>query len=75
MLRLRTFLELVNKAGILRSFNKSDMTVDLIDGKHILFRSSDQPDRLRGPNLGWFYLDEAALMDEQTWLIMIGRLA
>lgn len=71
---LRTFLELTQRAGILERFNKSDMTVDLIDGKHVLFRSADEPDRLRGPNLGWFYLDEAALMVEQTWLIMIGRL-
>lgn len=71
---LRTFLELSRKAGVLSQFNKGDMTVDLIDGKHILFRSADEPDRLRGPNLGWFYLDEAALMDAETWLIMIGRL-
>lgn len=71
---LRTFLELTQKAGVLERFNKSDMTVDLIDGKHVLFRSADEPDRLRGPNLGWFYLDEAALMVEETWLIMIGRL-
>lgn len=71
---MRTFLELATKAGVLKQFNKGDMTVDLIDGKHILFRSSDDPDRLRGPNLGWAYLDEAALMDADTWLIMIGRL-
>lgn len=71
---LYTFLELATRGGVLRNFNKTDMTADLIDGKHILFRSADEPDRLRGPNLGWFFLDEAAMMDESVWLIMIGRL-
>lgn len=71
---LRTFIDLAKRAGVLRQFNKADMAAELIDGKRILFRSADEPDRLRGPNLGWFYLDEAALMVEQTWLIMIGRL-
>lgn len=71
---LRTFIDLAKRAGVLRQFNKSDMSAELVDGKRILFRSADEPDRLRGPNLGWFYLDEAALMVEETWLIMIGRL-
>lgn len=71
---LRTFLSLVERAGILESYNKSEMVVTLTDGKTILFRSADNPDRLRGPNLGWFYLDEAALMDRDVWLIMLGRL-
>lgn len=71
---LRTIIELTTKAQVLKQFNKADMSAELIDGKKILFRSADDPDRLRGPNLGWFYLDEAALMVEQAWLIMIGRL-
>jgi predicted phage terminase large subunit-like protein len=71
---LRMFLGLCETGGILRRFNKSDMIAHLVDGKTILLRSADEPDRLRGPNLGWFYLDEAALMSRETWLIMIGRL-
>ena len=70
----RTFLSLVRDAGILAEFNKAEMTVHLIDGKTILFRSADNPDRLRGPNLGWFWLDEAAMMSADVWLIMLGRL-
>lgn len=71
---LRTFLGLVERAGILDSYNRSEMVVKLSDDKVIMFRSADNPDRLRGPNLGWFYLDEAALMDRDVWLIMLGRL-
>src|SRR5580765_3570573 len=49
---LRTFLELCQRGGVLRSFNRSEMVVHLIDGKTVLFRSADDADRLRGPNLG-----------------------
>ena len=71
---LRTFLDLAQRGGVLAQFGKAEMVATLIDGKRVLFRSSDDPDRLRGPNLGWFYLDEAAMMSPDTWLIMIGRL-
>lgn len=71
---LRSFLDLARRGGVLAEFSRSEMTVTLIDGKVVLFRSADAPDRLRGPNLGWFWMDEAALMDAEAWLIMIGRL-
>jgi predicted phage terminase large subunit-like protein len=71
---LRAFLELAQRGGVLKSFNRSEMVAHLIDGKTILFRSADDADRLRGPNLGWFYPDEAALMDREVWLVMLGRL-
>lgn len=71
---MRSFLDLARRGGVLAGFNRSEMHVTLTDGKHVLFRSADDPDRLRGPNLGWAYLDEAALMDADVWPIMIGRL-
>lgn len=55
-------------------FNKQDFEIELENGTTILFRSADNPDSLRGPNIGWFWLDEAALVDEEVWDIMIGRL-
>jgi len=76
---LRTFIglcEVVKAQGwpVLKSFNKGDMVAELDTGTTILFRSADDPERLRGPNLGFFYLDEAALMPRKTWDIMLGRL-
>lgn len=71
---LMTFLDLARRGGVLSEFKESTLTARLIDGKSVMFRSSEHPDRLRGPNLGWFWLDEAAMMDEETWLIMLGRL-
>jgi len=71
---LMTFHEVCGKFIAPNGFSKSEMRVRLIDDKVILFRSADDPERLRGPNLGWFWLDEAALMPELAWEIMIGRL-
>ena len=53
---------------------KSDMTMRLVDDKKILLRSADDPEKLRGPNLGWFWLDEGAMMPPLAWKIMVGRL-
>lgn len=71
---LATFLELTRAGGVLRAFNKTDMTAQLVNGTNLLFRSADEPDRLRGVNLGWFVLDEGALCTRETWLILLARL-
>ena len=69
---MRTFFEVARP--VIESFNKTEGLAVLADGKEVLFRSADNPDSLRGPNLGWFWLDEAALMQEEVWDVMIGRL-
>lgn len=69
---LRTFRELARP--LIAEFNTSTMTMLLRNGTTILWRSADNPERLRGPNLGWFWLDEAGQMTRDVWLIMIGRL-
>jgi predicted phage terminase large subunit-like protein len=71
---LRTFLELAKQADVVLEHHRSEHRVDLINGSRILFRTAEHPDRLRGANLGWFWLDEAALMPTETWDIMLGRL-
>ncbi|CAN5459715.1 hypothetical protein BH20ACI3_BH20ACI3_41860 [soil metagenome] len=71
---LATFLELTRAGGVLHSFNKTDMNAQLVNDTRILFRSADEPDRLRGVNLGWFVLDEGALCTQETWLILLARL-
>jgi len=69
----RTFLDWCNRLDIRYSFSKSEEKAE-VAGAVILFRSSDQPERLRGPNLNWIYMDEAALMTERTWKVALGRL-
>lgn len=69
-----TFAQLAKRGKVLAGFNVSANIATLIDGKQVTFRSADNPDSLRGPNLDWFYMDEAAMCHEEAWLIMIGRL-
>ena len=71
---IHTFLEITEECGILKDFKKSDMVATLHNETELLFRSCDDPDKLRGPNLGWFWLDEAAMMPQMVWDLMIGRL-
>lgn len=71
---LRTFLELARDGKVLAEFRSSDMLARLVNGSEVMFRSADDPDRLRGPNIGWFWLDEAAMMGVDVWNIMLGRL-
>jgi phage terminase large subunit-like protein len=71
---LRTFLDLCDRGRIPCRFNKSEMVAEIGGRRTVFFRSADKPDRLRGPNLGWFWPDEAAMMPELVWKIMLGRL-
>lgn len=69
---LRTFQEVAE--GAIDTFNKAEMTMRIKGGGEILFRSADNPDRLRGPNLNWAHIDEGAMCPPGTWEVVIGRL-
>jgi PBSX family phage terminase large subunit len=69
---LRTFIEIAGDA--VDNLNKSEMTVKVKGGGEILFRSADNPDRLRGPNLNWAHIDEGAMCPAKTFDVVIGRL-
>ena len=69
---LRTFLDMAG--DMVRDMHKTVMIAEMCNGSEVLFRSADDPDRLRGPNLHWAYIDEAALIAPETWEIVIGRL-
>ena len=71
---LRSFLGLARELCFLRSMNLSNMVATLGNGAEVLFRSADDPERLRGPNLSGIYLDEASLMARAAYDISIGRL-
>lgn len=72
---LRTITERYTQNGnLIRDYSRGDMVMTLVNGTRILFRSADEPDRLRGPNLGWAWLDEAAMMTSDVWPVVLGRL-
>jgi predicted phage terminase large subunit-like protein len=71
---LRTFLSLARDLGVLASVNRSEMLAGLHNGAEVLFRSADDPERWRGPNLSGIWLDEASLMPRSAFEVGIGRL-
>lgn len=64
----------VEEGGLIADYNKSEKVMTLINGSKIVFRSTDNAERLRGPNLSWIHMDEAALMSEDVWKILFGRI-
>jgi len=69
----RTFFEIVPDDHII-SHNKSEQVTQLANGSTIFWRSCDKPKSLRGPNLHWAWMDEAAYCTEDSWRVIIGRL-
>jgi phage terminase large subunit-like protein len=69
----RAFFELLPRK-VIASFSKTEQHLALINGSEILLRSLDEPDRTRGLNLGWFWLDEAPLCGYYAWTILKARL-
>jgi PBSX family phage terminase large subunit len=68
----RSMLDLARDA--ITNIGKSEMTLTFRGGGEIMFRSADNPEHLRGPNIDFAMLDEAALCPKETWDITIGRL-
>lgn len=69
---LRTFLEIAGKAVV--DFNKSEMKATIANGSEVLFRSTENFERLRGPSISYWFGDEAALYPAGVRRIMLGRL-
>jgi len=69
---IRTFKQ-VNEE-LIDGYNKTDSTMIFKNGAEVLFRSADDPDKLRGPNIHWAWIDEAGLCRGGTWDVVIGRL-
>lgn len=70
----RSFMELAEQMHFIRNVNRSDLRVTLGNGAEVLFRSADEPERLRGPNLSGVWLDEASVMQEDAYSIVIACL-
>lgn len=68
-----TLFGLLNEAGVKYEFNKVENECRIL-GHRIIFRTGDNPDRLRGPNMTWAWLDEAAMQKPGVWDIILGRL-
>jgi predicted phage terminase large subunit-like protein len=73
----RSFLAVADQLGVVdpgEVKRSAPPSVKLRTGAEVLFRSADEPDRLRGPNLSGVWLDEASLMPQGAFTVAIGRL-
>lgn len=71
---MRTIYQLADELEITKEKWKQPPRLVLTNGSEIIFRSGDDPERLRGPNLSGIWMDEASLMPEEVFNICIGRL-
>ena len=58
----------------IKSHNRGQMRTIMRNGSKILWRTVSNPDRLRGVNLSWLWMDEAALYDGNAFDVLIARL-
>ncbi len=70
----RSFMAMGRQLKYVKSINKSEMRVTLGNGAEVLFRSVDDPEKARGPNLSGAWLDECSLMDRDAYSILIACL-
>jgi phage terminase large subunit-like protein len=71
----RTFLGIARDLGVLGEVKQSaPASIKLTTGADVLFRSADDPERLRGPNLSGVVLMEASLMHKDAYEIAIACL-
>ena len=69
----RAFFELLPRP-LIRRYHRDEERLTLTNGAEVLFRSLDSPDRARGLNLAWLWLDEAPLCGYYAWQVLKGRL-
>ncbi len=70
----RTFTNLARELHFLRDLNRSELRATLGNGAEVLFRSLDDPERARGPNLSGAWIDEASLVERAAFDIIIACL-
>jgi len=74
-----TIIPELEKWGIIDrcEFNRTEKRLDFPNGSTVFLDSADNDrkiERLRGPSISWFWIDEAATVNKRAWDILIGRL-
>ena len=71
----RTFFEILEQNQIRYTFRKQENHLTLFPWRsEVIFRSLDNPERLRGTNLAWFGIDEMTYCLEAAFLRLQARL-
>ena len=67
-------LPALESTGVIVKPNLQAYAFELAGNRTVLLRSATHPDRLRGLNLDWFWMDEAAYCKEEAYDVLLGRL-
>jgi len=67
-------LPALEATGVIVKRNLQAYAFELAGNRTVLLRSATHPDRLRGLNLDWFWMDEAAYCKEEAYEVLLGRL-
>ena len=67
-------LPALESTGAIVKPNLQAYAFKLAGNRTVLLRSATHPDRLRGLNLDWFWMDEAAYCKEEAYDVLLGRL-
>jgi len=71
---LRSFLSIARRFNFIKDYRRSDNLVILGNGAEVMFRSLDDPERARGPNISGAWMDEASLVRRDAFEIIIASL-
>lgn len=66
------FFKILHPLAIHR-YDRVDEKLVLTNGSIIFFRSTEDPEPIRGVNAAWVFLDEGSTTTQQAWDILIGR--
>lgn len=70
----RTLFKMLRDLDVKFYHNKSENLLTIPStGHEILFRSLDDPDNLRGPNVNYAWVDEAPYVTPRAWRVVKGR--
>lgn len=71
---MRTVIQVAEDLGVIKERWKQPPRLVLQNGSEIIFRSGDDPEKLRGPNLSGVWIDEASLMGQEAYSVCIACL-
>lgn len=71
---MESFWQVDKELGFVSHYDKTNRVATLGNGARVLFRSGDDPDSLRGPNLWGAWLDEASYMHKDVFHVIVGCL-
>lgn len=67
----QTIVDAIWKSGVIKSKNKTDLIITLINGSTINFKSAEQREQLRGYTADFLCIDEAAYISDQVFYLVL----